>query len=44
MKVRRKFILIGVIVLVFLLSASSLYAAEYTIRVANNVAADHAWG
>jgi len=44
MKVRRKFILIGVIVLVFLLSASSLYAAEYTIRVANNTAPDFAWG
>jgi len=43
-KVRGKFTLIWVTVLMVLLLAANLYAAEYTIRVANNVAADHAWG
>jgi tripartite ATP-independent transporter DctP family solute receptor len=43
-KVRGKFTLIWLTVLTVLFLASSLYAAEYTIRVANNVAADHAWG
>ncbi len=44
MKTGGKFTVIAVMVLILLLLTSSLYAAEYTIRVANNVAADHPWG
>src|SRR5512137_690917 len=46
MKIHRKsFHVIFALIAVFLLASTvNLYAADYRIRVANPVAADHSWG